>query len=299
MTDTLFIGARAYSSWSLRGWLCFAHFGLPVRIVEVGLYTGTFSADLAPAAPARLVPALLTGEGEPQAESLAIAETLAERFPGAGLWPADPAARMRARWLAAEMHSGFGALRAACPMDLRRAYEGFVPDDAVRADLERIEIVWRDARTRFGGDGPWLCGKYSVADAFFAPVAARIATYDLPVGPEAEAYCAAHLSDMAFRQWRAMALAEPDDPAPYLLDLPPRPWPGPAPEAAEALSQGTAENAACPYSGDPVRHLMVSEGRVFGFANAFCRDKTVADPEAWPAFTALRGAASGEPLTGR
>jgi len=284
MSYDLYIAHRTYSSWSLRGWLTFEKFGLHVRTHKVGLYSGTMSADLAPVAPARTVPVMRMPDGVVVGDTLAIVETLAERHPDAGLWPADPAARGFARWLAAEMHSSFTALRGACPMDLGRAYAGFEPDEAVRADLARIERLWAEARARFG-EG-WLCGDYSLADVFYAPVATRIATFGLEVSPEAAAYVARHLADPAFRKWRAMGAAEAPVTNPYAKDLPLRPWPGPEPIPAE-VAEGPSENAACPYSGKPVTHFLSVRGRTFGFCNAFCRDKTLADPEAWPAFMAL------------
>jgi glutathione S-transferase len=160
-------------------------------------------------------------------DSLAIAETLAERYTDIGFWPTNPAARGLARSLAAEMHSSFGALRGACPMNIRRAYAGFEASEAVRADLARIEALWALARSG-RAEGPWLFGDYTAADAFFAPVATRITTYGLPVGPEAAAYVAAHLADPAFVEWRAMGLADPVVQPHYEFDLPERPWPGPA-----------------------------------------------------------------------
>ena len=229
MSYTLAIVDPAYSSWSLRGWLLFRRFGLPVTL-EIGhLGTPAMATIFERFAPTRTVPALrIDGGRDPVVvwESLAIAETLAERYPDVALWPGDPVARGLARSLAAEMHAGFRALRDACPMNLRRAYVGFAPSDAVRADLARIETLWATARARQPG-GPWLFGDYSITDAFFAPVAARIATYDLPVGPEAAAYAAAHLADPAFLEWRAMGLADPVVQPQYELDLPERPWPGP------------------------------------------------------------------------
>ncbi|ETX30114.1 glutathione S-transferase [Roseivivax isoporae] len=285
--DRLFVGDFTYSSWSLRGWLIFAAFGLPVELVPVRIYDGDIAAGLAPVAPARLVPALLTAEGEPLGETLAIAETMAERHPEAGHWPRDPAARMRARWLVSEMHAGFGALRGACPMDVSRAYAGFEPPEGVLADLARLDLIWSAARARFGGNGPWLCGAYSLADAFFAPVATRIATYGLPVGGEAAAYVAAHLAHAPFRQWRAMAMAETRAASPYDRDLPLVDWPGPAPLPAHALAEGTPENAACPFTGAAPVHLAEIGGRTLGFADAVARDKAVADPEAWPEVAAL------------
>ena len=290
MTYDLFIGDRTFSSWSLRGWLMLEKFGLPFRTTMIGLYGGTMAADLAPLAPARTVPVLRTPEGAVLSDTLAMAETLAEQNPDAGLWPADPLARGLARSMVAEMHSSFGALRGDCPMMLAHAWDAFAPSDAVRRDLDRIADLWQLARDRHGAAGPWLFGRYSLADVFYAPVATRIATYDLPVGAAARDYVAQTLADPAFRRWRAMGLTQTYDPMPYRQPLTERPWPGPAPLSAVAVTDGTPENATCPYSGDPVTHLLRLDGRIFGFCNAFCRDKTLADPEAWPAFMALVGA---------
>lgn len=226
MTATLAIVDPAYSSWSLRGWLLFRRFGLPVTLETAHLGTAGLADLLARFAPARTVPALRLDAGILAWDSLAIAETLAERYPDVGYWPNDPADRGLARSLAAEMHSSFGALRAACPMNLRRAYAGFAPSEPVLADLARLETLWSVARAG-RADGPWLFGDYSVADAFFAPVAARVATYDLPVGHDAAAYVAAHLADPAFLEWREIGLADPVLLPQYEFDLPERPWPGP------------------------------------------------------------------------
>lgn len=225
MTYDLYIGDRTFSSWSLRGWLMFEKFNIPVRTHMVGLYAGTMKDDLAALAPARLVPVMRTPDGIVVGETLAMAETLAERHPDAGLWPDDPAARALARWLVAEMHAGFGALRGECAMQLVRVYEGFPVSDAVAADLARLEELWALARSRHGSGGPWLFGRYSLADVFFAPVAARIAGYDLPVSPEARAYVDAHLADPAFTAWREEGLTVRYDPEPYARELPHRPWP--------------------------------------------------------------------------
>lgn len=288
----LAIGDRSYSSWSLRGWLMFENFGLPVRSHLGVLYSDDIGRLLAEFSPARLVPAMRTPEGEIIGETLAIAETLADRHPDAGLWPSDPAARAQARYAAAEMHAGYGALRSACPMNLKVSYAQTPVSSEVRADLGRIEAVWARARDRFGADGPWLFGRYSAADAMFAPVATRIATYNLPVGPGAAAYVTAHLADPAFRRWRAMGLAENLDQPFYARDWAERPWPGPKPRAA-SLADGPSVNGACPYSGDPVTHFLSLDGRIWGFCNAFCRDKTLHDPEAWPRFMAMAEVGNG------
>ena len=225
MTYDLFIADQSFSSWSLRGWLMFEKFGLPFRTHMVGLYDGTMAQDLAALAPARLVPVMRTPEGVVVGESLAMAETLAERHPDAGLWPEDPKARAAARWLVAEMHAGFVPLRSACPMQLLKVYQGFAPSDAVLADLARLETLWIYARSQHAEPGPWLFGAYSLADVFYAPVATRIAGYDLPVSAAARAYVDAHLADPAFRAWRVEGLNKSYDPEPYALDLPSGPWP--------------------------------------------------------------------------
>jgi glutathione S-transferase len=225
MTYDLYIADRAFSSWSLRGWLMFEKFAIPYRTHMVGLYAGTMARDLACVPPARLVPAVRTPDGTVIGESLAIAETLAERHPRAGLWPEDPAARAAARWLCAEMATGFAALRQHCPMQLLQIYDGFEPPPAVHADLARLETLWDHARTISGcADGP-LFGAYALPEAFFTPVAARIISYDLPVSAPARAYCDALLADPAVRRWRSKALEATYDPVPYALDLPGRPWP--------------------------------------------------------------------------
>lgn len=226
MTYDLYIGDRAFSSWSLRGWLMFEKFGIAARTHLVGLYAGTMEADLQGLAPARLVPVMRSPDGIVVGDTLAMAETLAERHPEAGLWPSDPAARAHARWMVAEMHSGFGALRSECPMQLFRQWRGFRPSDAVRGDLARLDDLWNRALAE--STGPWLFGAYSLADVFFAPVAARIAGYDLPIGTVGQEYVAAHLADPAFRAWRRAGIAVAYDPDPYALDLEAAPWPGPA-----------------------------------------------------------------------
>ncbi len=289
MTYRIHLGDYSFSSWSLRGWLLLHRWSLPMAVTFVDFGNGPVAQQMAAVSPARTVPTMITPEGTAVWDSLAIAEELASRHPEAAIWPADPAARATARSLAAEMHSGFSALRNACPMNLRAAYADYAPPPEVRADLERIETLWAFARAQHVSDSLWLCGDYSAADAFFAPVAMRIAGYGLPVSAAAQDYVDAHLSDPALRRWRAMGHARGTDLPQYARDYTRKPWPGPAPLAAQAVDEAgaRAENTACPYSGGPVTHFLETEGRVFGFCNAFCRDKTVADPAAWPAFMAL------------
>ena len=225
MTYDLFIGDRFFSSWSLRGWLMLEMFNLPYRVHLTGLYSGSFARDLAPLAPAKLVPVLKTPESDVIGESLAIAETLAERHPQAGLWPADASLRARARWLCAEMVGGFSDLRRDCPMQLKEVNGGFVPSQGVLDDVARVETIWQDARRLSGSQDGWLFGAYSLADVFFAPVAARIIGYDLDVSAQTHAYCIRSLSLPSVQNWRKEGLMVSYDPYPYPRYAPFRDWP--------------------------------------------------------------------------
>lgn len=296
MTCLLAIGDRAYSSWSLRVWLLFDAFGIPVATRSARLYTDEVQALLArDFAPASTVPALRIGAAPVVMESLAIAEELASRHPEAGLWPAEPDARAVARSVSAEMHAGFAALRSHCPMNLRVSYADVPVPEAVAADLARLDRIWSWARDSTGTAGPWLCGGYTVADAFFAPVAGRIATYNLPVTDAAMAYVQAHIAHPSFRRWRAMAMVDGADQDFYRRTHALRPWPGPAPLPARAVDGTSALNDRCPCSGAPVTDVLDIDGLRFGFCNPFCRDRTAADPEAWPAFMALLARHSRDP----
>lgn len=227
MTYSLALADRSYSSWSLRIGLLVARFDLPVPCSYARLYSDGFKTFMAGYAPARTVPALRLPEGPVIAESLAIAEELASRFPEKGLWPTDPGKRAVARALAAEMHAGFTALRNECPMNLRVAYKAAPVTEAVHADLARLEDIfkWARAACNVPHDQPWLCGDYSIADAFFAPVAGRVAGYGLAAGPTVQAYVAAHLADPAFKEWRAAGLAEGPDQDFYYRGYEQTDWP--------------------------------------------------------------------------
>ncbi len=290
MQFTLFIGDYAYSSWSLRGWLLLDAFGIPFRARSAHMRTPGFEALRAEMAPSRLVPALAVSDGTtPPAmvwETLAIAETVHELNPQAGLWPAG-VARMAARSIAAEMHAGFRALRNACSMNMRRTYAGFSPDAEVRADLDRLAEIWAYARTLRVGEGPFLFGAFGAADAMFAPVASRVATYDLKMGEADMAYVAALLGHPPVRRWRALAMADGHVQPHYELDLATRADPYAPAVIGRAIEDGAAENAACPLTGCTPAFLVEVDGRVLGFADAFGRDKVAADPLAWPEVEAL------------
>ena len=285
MSYVLVLGDRSYSSWSLRAWLLVERFKLPIKTHYVK-FNGTQSVaqQLVDFAPARTVPTLRTDDGIVLSESIAIAEELATRFSDRGLWPSDANARAVARNLTAEMHAGFGALRTECPMNLRASYSGFKPGIKTYEDLRRLETIWGLARSMFKGTGPWLCGTYSIADAFFAPIAARIAGYGLCVDKTSTAYVQTHLQDSAFRRWRAMGLAQGDTLPWYKRDFQQVKWPGPAPLPAVPVASGPSQNALCPYSNLPVTHFLQASGKTYGFCNAFCRDKTVNDALAFEGF---------------
>ena len=293
MDYTLYVGDYAYSSWSLRGWLLLDAFGIGYTLRHAHMRTQAFADLRAEMAPSRLVPALAMDDGvRPPVvvwDTVAIAESLHEYHNQAGLWPKGAAARPTARALVAEMHSGFSALRGACPMNMRRAYAGFQVTPEVRADLERLAELWAYARARRTGDGPFLFGAFSAVDAFFAPVASRVATYGLPLDSEDQAYVAALLDHPSVRRWRSMAMADPYIQQHYQFDLPDRPNPHDPAVTGTPVTGAEPLNGFCPFSARDVApdSLVEVEGKVLGFCNTFCRDKVAADPYAWPEAAAL------------
>jgi glutathione S-transferase len=205
---TLVIGNRNYSSWSLRGWLATSLSGIAFETELVRLSEPGSHAALLSHSPAGKVPVLRHGERVIW-DSLAIIEYLAELCPDAGLWPADPGARAMARSIAAEMHAGFAALRANMPMNLRKGLPGKGRGPGVAEDIARIGGIWRDARGRFGQDGPFLFGRYSAADAMYTPVASRFRTYGVELDATCQAYVDAVLTWPTFLTWQTAALDEP------------------------------------------------------------------------------------------
>ena len=208
----LFLGNKVYSSWSLRAWLLLVPFDIAFEQEVVPLYTDAFESFRKRCRPARQVPTLLAMQGPKRIvvwDSLAIAEFLHERHPEAGIWPADPIERAAARSLCAEMHAGFKALRSTMPMNLRRSYANFAPDQDAREDIARVQELWRWARSNWGGDGPYLFGqRFSAADAFFAPVAARFRTYAIELDETSRNYADALLSHPASVAFHEDAQAE-------------------------------------------------------------------------------------------
>ena len=204
---TLYIGNRNYSSWSLRGWLATKLSGAPFREVPVQLVGRGPNPANRTFSPSGLVPCLHDGDVVVW-DTLAIAEYLAERH--AGLWPADAKARAHARCVAAEMHSGFGALRSEMSMCIRERVDVRPWSDALAADIDRIEALWTEARSRFGGGGAFLYGAFSLADCFYAPVVFRFQTYRVALDGVAGAYAASMRAHPLLREWEAAALAETD-----------------------------------------------------------------------------------------
>lgn len=225
MTYNLLIGQRLYSSWSLRGWLPFAVHNIPVTVHDAVIYGDDFHSDVAKFGGHRTVPAVQSPNGGVLSDSLSIFWHLAEAFPDLGLLPDDPADRCTAQNLISEMHSGFFALRGACPMNLATGWIGFEPDDGVKADLARIDEIWSKALEKSGG--PYLFGTYGLVDAFYAPVAIRIAGYDLAVSDTATKYVTAQLSHPAIKQWRDMGIAQDTELSQYEMPLVRRPFPMP------------------------------------------------------------------------
>ncbi len=209
---TIVLGNKTYSSWSLRGWLMLKLTGAAFDEVVVPLDRPETKAAIRAHSPSGRVPTL-KADGLAVWDTLAIAEYLHERFPEAGLWPEDPAARARARSVAAEMHAGFPALRARLPMDLKREPPepgaGIAVDGALAGEIARIVAIWGDCRTRFGGAGDFLFGRFGAADAFYAPVATRFVTYGVALDGAAADYRDALVARPDLRQWIAAANAKP------------------------------------------------------------------------------------------
>lgn len=209
---TLYIGSKNISSWSLRPWLAMRTAKLAFGEVLIPLRKPESKAQIKAHSPSAKVPALGIEEGgviRTVWDSLAICETLAERHPEARLWPEDSTARAEARSIVAEMHSGFPDLRRVLPMDLAARYPTPPLDDAVQAQIARIVDLWQSVLHRYGKSSGSLFGHFTIADAFYAPVATRFETYGVHLPPVAQAYTQRILAIPAMREWEESARAEP------------------------------------------------------------------------------------------
>jgi glutathione S-transferase len=203
----LFHGNLNYSSWSMRPWLVLTHFGIPFDSELVPLSGRGWRDNLREKSPTARVPVLVDGDVV-LPETIAIIEYLAEQYPDRPIWPEDSKARALARAAAAEMHAGFAALRSAAPCNLRASKPGRVKPEVVAGDLRRIETLWGGLLDRFAG--PYLTGNaFTAADAMFAPVAARIRTYELAVSDTAGRYVETMYATPAFQELLSRAIAEP------------------------------------------------------------------------------------------
>lgn len=208
----LMIGNKNWSTWSLRPWLVMKHAGLPFEEVKVPLrLEDTPDVIRAAGSPSAKVPVLIDGDLKVW-DSLAICEYLYERFPDAVLWPDDRMKRARARSASAEMHSSYGPLRNQCPMDIALRTRLELSEDTEK-DVRRIVELWRDLRGRYGSGGPFLVGEWSIADAFFTPVATRFRTYAVDLARygddgTAQAYSDLLLNQPVFLEWEAEAVKE-------------------------------------------------------------------------------------------
>jgi len=203
----LTISSKNYSSWSLRGWLMTRMSGLPFDEEVVPIDDPTNRAELLLLSPSVRVPRLVH-DGVTVWDTLAIGEYLNETRPQAGLLPADRAARAHCRSICGEMHAGFANLRSALPMNLKAHHPGFKVWTGARADIERIIAIWRECLA--SRSGPYLFGKFSLADAMYAPVVTRFLTYDVPLDPVCAAYGQRIMALPEMREWVAAARAEPD-----------------------------------------------------------------------------------------
>ena len=206
----LFIGNKAYSSWSLRGWLACRQSGLAFEEVVVPLYDEAWDKrregdEFAPSS--GKVPILWDGEAVVW-DSLAIVDYLADKVGRDRFWPADEPARAMARSMAAEMHSSFPALRREHSMNVRQIFPARPPSREVVAELTRIMELWAQARARWGGDGDYLFGAFGAADIMFAPVVTRILTYQLPIARFAAGYLQTMVQHPWMQEWIAEAQEE-------------------------------------------------------------------------------------------
>jgi len=208
MALKLTLGNKNYSSWSFRPWIAMKVAGIAFEEEVISLNADDFKARVGRVSGTGKVPALADGEVRVW-ESLAILEYVAERYPGAGLWPVDPSARALARAIASEMHAGFVPLRRHLPMNMWRPVMVRELTPEAEANVRRIEAIWKDCRNRYGAGGPFLFGAFGAADAMYAPVVSRFHTYAVEVNGVARSYKEAVMALPAWVDWYAAALKEP------------------------------------------------------------------------------------------
>jgi glutathione S-transferase len=203
----LVIGDKNYSSWSMRPWVLLRQAGIAFEEIRLRFDREARVIGVEPYSPTRKVPVLLV-DGEPLWDSLAICETAAELFPDRQLWPSDTAARRLARSICCEMHSGFAALRGSMPMNIRASHPGKGLNPDSHRDIERVVSIWQSCRERFGAGGALLFGRFSIADAYYAPVVMRFRTYAVALPGAAQAYCASVEALPAVKEWMEAARRE-------------------------------------------------------------------------------------------
>ena len=205
----LAIANKNYSSWSMRPWVLLTQAGIAFEEIQLKFSDEGRVPGVERYSPARQVPVLIV-DGEPVWDSLAICETVAELFPDKRLWPAGARARQIARSICAEMHAGFRNLRDAMPMNIRASLPGKGRSPQVQQDIDRIAAIWESCRAGYGQGGELLFGQFTVADAFYAPVATRFLTYAVTLPGAAQRYADALLALPAVREWMAQAHLEPE-----------------------------------------------------------------------------------------
>ncbi len=203
----LVVGNKNYSSWSMRPWVLLRQAGIPFEEVQLKFDHDTRVIGIEKYSKAGKVPVLIV-DGEPVWDSLAICETAAELYPDQQLWPQAPEARRVARSICAEMHSSFQALRGRMPMNIRGKHPGKGLTPESRKDIDRVVALWTECRERFGGAGSLLFGRFSIPDAFYAPVVMRFETYAVKLPPVAQAYAEAVRALAAVREWAEAARRE-------------------------------------------------------------------------------------------
>ncbi len=205
----LVIGNKNYSSWSMRPWLLLRHAGIAFDEVKLSFNSPTFKRDALAFGPTGKVP-VLVDDGVTVWDTLAIAEYVAEKFPDKQLWPRDAKQRAEARAICAEMHAGFPALRTHLSMNVTANLAGLGWNVAVQDDIDRISAIWTGLRARHRADGPFLFGRFCIADAYYAPVVTRFNTYKPKLAPALDEYMHTMLDLPEMKEWLAAAVQEND-----------------------------------------------------------------------------------------